>query len=84
MPLRRAAFPGVRAPSSLIQGDQLTPKSPGALPADFENKVMFPGFAWNINSFDQEGVQLGKLLTKEVRAGTTDPRLSAYARLLGV
>jgi len=76
-------FEGER-PSSLLHGDQLTPKALGALLAHFENKVMFQGFAWNINSFDQEGVQLGKILTKEVLAGTEDPRLAAYARLLGV
>ena len=33
---------------------------------------MFQGFAWNLNSFDQEGVQLGKLLAKKVLAGTKD------------
>ncbi len=52
--------------------------------AHFENKVMFQGLAWNINSFDQEGVQLGKLLTREVLGGTKDERLLAYAGLLGV
>jgi glucose-6-phosphate isomerase len=76
-------FEGER-PSSLIYGDLLTPQSLGALLAHFENKVMFQGFAWNINSFDQEGVQLGKILTKEVLAGTADERLGAYAKLLGV
>jgi len=76
-------FEGER-PSSLIHGDMLTPKSLGALLAHFENKVMFQGFTWNINSFDQEGVQLGKLLTKEVLAGSKDERLTAYAKLLGV
>jgi glucose-6-phosphate isomerase len=46
---------------------------------------MFQGFAWNLNSFDQEGVQLGKKLTGTVLAkgGPSDPALSAYARLLG-
>lgn len=76
-------FEGER-PSSLLYGDQLTPKALGALLAHFENKVMFQGFVWNINSFDQEGVQLGKILTKEVLAGAKDDRLAAYARLLGV
>ena len=75
-------FEGER-PSSLIYGEALTPKSLGALLAHFENKVMFQGFTWNINSFDQEGVQLGKLLTKEVLAGAADERLAAYAGLLG-
>src|SRR6056297_335512 len=77
-------FPGDR-PSSLLYGDELTPETLGALLAHFENKVMFQGFTWNINSFDQEGVQLGKLLTKEVLGGEPqDAGLSAYARLLGV
>jgi glucose-6-phosphate isomerase len=76
-------FEGER-PSSLIYGETLTPKSLGALLAHFENKIMFQGLAWNINSFDQEGVQLGKVLTKAVLAGAADERLAAYAKLLGV
>ena len=79
-----STFPGNR-PSSLIYGEELTPRSLGALLAHFENKVMFQGFLWNINSFDQEGVQLGKVLTKDILAGTTLPgALEAYTRLLGV
>lgn len=80
---RNKNFEGER-PSSLLHGDLLTPQSLGALLAHFENKIMFQGFAWNINSFDQEGVQLGKRLTKEVLAGHADPPLAAYAKLLGV
>ena len=76
-------FEGER-PSSLLYGEVLTPQSLGALLAHFENKVMFQGLAWNINSFDQEGVQLGKILTKEVLAGKASPPLAAYAKLLGV
>jgi glucose-6-phosphate isomerase len=76
-------FEGER-PSSLLHGDALTPKALGALLAHFENKVMFQGLAWNINSFDQEGVQLGKVLTEEVLGGAGDNRLRAYAKLLGV
>lgn len=53
-------------PTSLIYAKQLTPYTLGALLAFYENTVMFQGFLWNINSFDQEGVQLGKLLTKEI------------------
>ncbi len=61
-------FAGGR-PSSLIYGDRLTPRALGALLAHFENKVMFQGFCWNVNSFDQEGVQLGKILTGQVLGG---------------
>ena len=75
------AFAGGR-PSSLIYGDQLNPKSLGALLAHYENKVMFQGFVWNVNSFDQEGVQLGKKLAKTVLSGQMEGALKAYAGLL--
>ncbi len=74
-------FPGGR-PSSLLYGKKLTPESLGALLAHFENKVMFQGFCWNVNSFDQEGVQLGKILTKQVLSGNSDAILEAYFSLL--
>ena len=80
-------FPGGR-PSSLIYGEKLSPRALGALLAHYENKVMFQGFIWNLNSFDQEGVQLGKVLAKKVltksAAGSGDPVLDAYSELLGV
>ena len=71
-------------PSSIIIGEQLTPAALGALLAHFENKVMFQGFAWNLNSFDQEGVQLGKVLAKKVLAHDTDGALKAYSDLLNI
>jgi len=77
-------FPGGR-PSSLIYGKRLTPGALGCLLAHFENKVMFQGFIWNVNSFDQEGVQLGKILTKKVlSANFGDDALEAYSKILGV
>ncbi len=76
-------FEGGR-PSSIIIGDMLTPESLGALLAHFENKVMFQGFVWNINSFDQEGVQLGKVLAKKVLAHETDGALKVYSDLLNI
>ena len=77
-------FAGGR-PSSLIYGKSLTPAALGALLAHFENKVMFQGFVWNLNSFDQEGVQLGKILTKKALAGKSDDAvLDEYCALLGV
>lgn len=77
-------FDGMR-PSTLLLGDRLDARSLGALLAHFENKVMFQGFCWNLNSFDQEGVQLGKILTKSVLSGkSNDAALKAYASLLGV
>ena len=77
------SFAGGR-PSSIIIGDQLTPESLGSLLAHFENKVMFQGFVWNINSFDQEGVQLGKVLAKRVLAHETDGALKVFSDLLNI
>ncbi len=54
-------FPGNR-PSSILLADRLTPRTMGGLLALYEAKIAFQGFLWNINSFDQEGVQLGKVL----------------------
>ncbi|MCH8841713.1 MAG: glucose-6-phosphate isomerase [SAR324 cluster bacterium] len=54
-------FPGNR-PNSVLIADRLTPRTLGALLAYYEAKVAFQGLIWNINSFDQEGVQLGKVL----------------------
>ena len=76
-------FQGGR-PSSIIIGEQLTPEALGALLAHFENKVMYQGFAWNLNSFDQEGVQLGKVLAKKVLAHQTDGALKAFSDLLKI
>ena len=80
---RNKNFEGGR-PSSIIIGNQLTPEAVGALLAHFENKVTFQGFAWNLNSFDQEGVQLGKVLAKKVLAHETDGALRAYSDLLNI
>ena len=77
------SFEGGR-PSSIIIGEQLTPEALGVLLAHFENKVMFQGFCWNLNSFDQEGVQLGKVLAKRVLAHETDGALKAYSDLLAI
>ena len=76
-------FAGNR-PSSIIIGEKLTPEALGALLSHFENKVMFQGFLWNLNSFDQEGVQLGKVLAKKVLAHETDGALKAFSDLLKI
>ncbi|SDO46981.1 glucose-6-phosphate isomerase [Desulforhopalus singaporensis] len=69
-------FPGNR-PSSLLLAQRLTPKTMGALLALYEAKIIFQGFVWNINSFDQEGVQLGKALATrfiaEISKRESDP-----------
>ena len=80
---RNKNFDGGR-PSSIIIGKRLTPESLGGLLAHFENKIMFQGFLWNLNSFDQEGVQLGKVLAKRVLAHETDGALAVYSEMLGI
>jgi glucose-6-phosphate isomerase len=57
-------FAGNR-PNSLMLAQRLTPYSLGALMSYYEHKIAFQGFIWGINSFDQEGVQLGKVLAKQ-------------------
>ncbi|MFC1752429.1 glucose-6-phosphate isomerase [Thermoproteota archaeon] len=80
----RKQFDGGR-PSSLIYGASLTPSSLGALLAFYENAVMFQGFIWNVNSFDQEGVQLGKSLANQLLSeplSEKDPVLAGFAAML--
>jgi glucose-6-phosphate isomerase len=59
------AFPGNR-PSNTIVLSRLDPRSVGALVALYEHKVFVQGAMWNVNSFDQWGVELGKQLAKNV------------------
>ena len=54
-------FPGNR-PNRILMAKKCDPHTMGAILSYFENKVVFQGFIWDINSFDQEGVQLGKVL----------------------
>lgn len=58
-------FPGNR-PSNTIVFDRLDPRTLGALIALYEHKVFVQGAVWNVNSFDQWGVELGKQLAAGV------------------
>jgi glucose-6-phosphate isomerase len=58
-------FEGNR-PSNTILADRLTPAVLGALVALYEHSVFTQGVIWNINPFDQYGVQLGKVLAQEI------------------
>jgi glucose-6-phosphate isomerase len=58
-------FPGNR-PSTFLLLDELTPTSLGALIALQEHRVFVSGSVWGINSFDQWGVELGKVLARDV------------------
>ena len=65
------SFPGNR-PSTTLLLDRLTPHSLGALIALYEHRVFTSGTLWGINSFDQWGVELGKVLCRDLL-----PRLTA-------
>ncbi|MEM1402877.1 MAG: glucose-6-phosphate isomerase [Pseudomonadota bacterium] len=58
-------FDGDR-PSNVILMDRLTPQTLGALIALYEHKIFCQGVIWDVNSFDQWGVELGKVLAKEI------------------
>lgn len=74
-------FPGNR-PSHLLLGKQLNPYALGVIFAYLEHKVVFEGFLWDINSFDQEGVQLGKVLAtrigEQIRARRTHEKVAPF------
>jgi glucose-6-phosphate isomerase len=90
--LPHKVFPGNR-PSTTILYPELTPRVLGALVALYEHKVFTQGVIWNVNSFDQWGVELGKQLAGPILdalTGRTDGRghdsstagLIAHARAL--
>ncbi|CAL1240584.1 glucose-6-phosphate isomerase [Candidatus Methylocalor cossyra] len=66
-------FPGNR-PSNSILYKRLTPETLGSLIALYEHKIFVQGAIWNINSFDQMGVELGKQLAKSILAELADDR----------
>jgi glucose-6-phosphate isomerase len=73
-------FTGNR-PNRILLADRLDLFHLGALLAFYEHKVAFQGFIWNINSFDQEGVQLGKKLALKVLNKEPFPLGEAYLKL---
>lgn len=83
---RHRSFPGNR-PSTTLVLDQLTPRSLGALVALYEHRVYTSGALWQINSFDQWGVELGKALCNQLlprfASGDTDGLDASTAQLLG-
>jgi glucose-6-phosphate isomerase len=64
-------FPGNR-PTTTILAAELTPSVLGQLIALYEHKVFVQGAVWNIDSFDQWGVELGKVLAKRVEPALTE------------
>jgi len=63
--LPHKVFPGNK-PTNSIMFDKLTPATLGALVAMYEHKIFVQGIVWDINSFDQWGVELGKQLAKQI------------------
>eukprot|EP01053_Blabericola_migrator_P012713 Blabericola_migrator_1__12712@NODE_813_length_6418_cov_269_331286_g573_i0_p2_GENE_NODE_813_length_6418_cov_269_331286_g573_i0NODE_813_length_6418_cov_269_331286_g573_i0_p2_ORF_typecomplete_len590_score109_36PGI/PF00342_19/1_7e124Peptidase_M16_M/PF16187_5/0_25_NODE_813_length_6418_cov_269_331286_g573_i027704539 len=61
-------FPGNRPSLSLLFEGQLTPRRVGQLLALYEHRTAIEGFMWGVNSFDQWGVELGKVLAKSIRS----------------
>jgi glucose-6-phosphate isomerase len=59
------SFPGNR-PSNTLLAEQLDPHTLGALCALCEHKIAVQGWIWGINSFDQWGVELGKVLANKI------------------
>ena len=66
-------FKGQR-PNIILLADQATPERLGELFALYEHRVMAQGFLWNIPSFDQWGVELGKKLTKDILEAWETPQ----------
>lgn len=82
---QQKTFPGNR-PSTTITLDNLTPYSLGHLIALYEHKVFVQGVIWNINSFDQWGVELGKVLAsnilQEMQTGTEGKHDASTSKLI--
>jgi glucose-6-phosphate isomerase len=78
-------FPGNR-PSTMLLLDRLDPASFGALIALYEHRVFCAGALWGINSFDQWGVELGKVLAKDIaprlQTGDVDGLDASTAQLI--
>jgi len=72
------AFDGNR-PSNVMLLDRLTPAALGSLVASYEHEVFTQGVIWGIDSFDQWGVELGKVLAQQIIRELTGPEAPALA-----
>jgi glucose-6-phosphate isomerase len=61
-------YPGNR-PSSILHLEKMDARNLGRLLALYEHKVFVQGIIWNLNSFDQPGVELGKIMAKKILSG---------------
>jgi glucose-6-phosphate isomerase len=76
-------FSGDRPSLSILFSGSLTPFNCGQLLALYEHRVAVEGFIYGINSFDQWGVELGKVLAKEVRTVFTAKQAGSDVKLDG-
>ena len=67
-------FPGNRSTSTLLF-NTLDPKTLGSLIALYEHEIFVQDVIWNINSFEQWGVELGKQLASTIRQELDDDRM---------
>lgn len=65
-------------PTNTILIEKLTPKSLGALIALYEHKIFVQGVIWNIFSYDQWGVELGKQLAKNILSDLEKPDIGNH------
>jgi glucose-6-phosphate isomerase len=72
--LPHKVFPGNK-PSNSLLFKKLTPRTLGSLIALYEHKIFVQGMVWNINSFDQWGVELGKQLAKVIQPELRDEHI---------
>ena len=70
----------VIGPNTVIMADRLTPSVLGQLVALYEHKVFTQGTVWGVNSFDQWGVELGKVLATAIGAElqATEPPMEGH------
>ena len=69
-------------PSTIISWQKNNPFSIGKLIALYENITIASGFIWNINSFDQWGVELGKKLALKIENNKEDEELTPASKFL--
>lgn len=76
-------MPGNRPSNVLFFSSKLTAYEVGQILSLYEHRTVVQGFIWNINSFDQFGVELGKKLADKVRSQLVASRATADASIQG-
>jgi glucose-6-phosphate isomerase len=71
-------------PSNIIMIEELNAYNLGMLLSLYEHKIFTQGIIWNINSFDQWGVELGKSIANDILSGTCDSKLPIYLKYLNM